>query len=185
MKKYDKLKMEYLLFEDKKVDSLESVYAFLDHYHDEMEYSISSSKKAIIENKIDYNIEKIKGIFFDVFDIVNSYDWILEDIEFVKKQIVLAKDFDGYFSRLREQLSDDNFLEISRIAQFTYQKYISNFNYIESIRDSINMSAAGIFYCGIEEKDCDEFKMFFEDMLEDVLIKNNESSKTFVKKNKK
>lgn len=178
MSKLEKIETEYMLFEEEKCLSSESVYALLEYYHYEMNYTVKMSLKAIRQNNLDYKIEKIKNVIGQFLGYEIFSDWLLEDNECLRRQIGLAESFDKYFIRLCEQLDDDNFLDISKLSQFTLDKYLSNYNYLESLRDGINMASSGIIYCGKGESDEEEFSVFFEEEFSNFKVKEKSLEKS-------
>lgn len=179
MDKLEKVKTEYALFEEEKSinASSESVYALLEHCHYEMVYSVKTATKAIKQNSFDYKLEKAKSVVGQIFGYDISCDWILEDSEYLAKQISLAKGFDNYFVRLCEQLDDENYLEVSRLTQFTLDKYLDNYSYLESLRNAVNLSSSGITYYGKGDSDYEEFATFFEEEFNKEILKADRSEK--------
>lgn len=184
MDKLEKIKTEYALYEEDNSINTSScaVYALLEHCHYEMMCSLKSSTKAIKKNNFDYRLEKTKSIVGQIFGYDISYDWILEDTECLEKQISLAKGFDNYFVRLCEQLDDENYLGVSRLAQFTLDKYLDNYSYLESLRNGVYLSlTSGITYYGKGDSDEEEYATFFEEEFSNIILKSVKSEKIKLK----
>lgn len=184
MDKLEKIKTEYALYEEEKDISVssEAVYALLEHCHYEMMCSLKTATKAIKKNSFDYKLEKAKSVVGQIFGYDISYEWILEDSEYLERQVILAQGFDNYFVRLCAQLDDENYLEVSRLTQFTLDKYLANYSYLESLRNGVYLSfTSGITYYGKGDSDEEEYATFFEEEFINTILKNNKSEKIKLK----
>lgn len=175
----EKIKTEYMLYEPKNMpDNLEGAKDFITVYIDDMEESIIGVKESIRENSIDEVVARIKNVFYVAFGFVEEdTEWYGEDTEVLLKHRELAEKFGGFFSSMKDALTEDNFINICSLAQFTNENYLANYNYLESLRDAVEYSARGITFFGVGEDTQEEFEEFFTEEFLNITNKGIQKNK--------
>ncbi len=181
MDKLEEIKTRYMLFEAQhRPKTLDEAQELISFYVDDMEESCSSMKTALRENKID----KIKAcfvmMFYDLigFEYVDS-DFFDRDNDILREHQKLAMAYEKMFQRLGGALTSDNLQTVCALAEFTHQNYLSNYNYLEELRDGLNYEyMSGIVFYGSEERSDVSFAEFFEEEFQNI----TKIGKTKVKK---
>lgn len=181
MDKLEKIKTEYMLFErDFRPASLEEAQSLIGSYIDDMKDSRIGLRKCALEN----TINKARDSFMNIIARIAGYDPLAtacydEDTEILHKHRVLIDKYDSFFKQMFGSLSDDNYDAITRLAQFTRDNYLENYNYLESLRDGIE-----IYYNNGIEMICpgsesqDEFGEFYREEYANIM----NSGKQYIKK---
>lgn len=169
----EKIKDEYMLFEaDGSPEKEIATKVVLDVFIGDMEETIRSSKIAVKDNFKDEQVTKIKNFFLDLAgyeeENVEQFD---RDTGVILRISCLGERYKGYFDRMMESVNNDNFVEMYKLAFFTYQSFTSNYHYLESLRDSIRFAVDGVTYYGSGEDTQGEFSEFFEEVFPVVLGK--------------
>lgn len=163
----EKLDTEYMLYEpDCLPSSLLETKKVAQLFIDDMDESIISAAAAIKENIKDAQIARIKNTFLEMIGYQG------EDIEqyFVDSEIVircskLATRYKDYFLKMQNICNEENYAEMCKLAFFTYKNFADNYQYLESLRDSIKFAEDGITYYGVGEDSQAVFKTFFENII--------------------
>ena len=181
MDKLEKIKTEYALFEEEGCICSQCVFTLLEQCHFKMMRSANEINKSIKQNNLDCKLQKAKSIVGQIFGFDISYDCILKDTECLDKQLSLAKGFDNYFVMLFGQLNDENYLEVSKLTQFTLDKYLNNYSNLESLRNVVKSSSSGTTYYDTDDSDVSEFDTFFEEEFSNILKKGKKGGKVIIK----
>lgn len=170
----DIIKTEYMLYELEAIpSSRDETIKVVDLFIGDMDDTISSSKTAMHENFRDEQITKVKNFFLDLFGYEGEdVEQFGHDTGIVFRHSCLADRYKDYFNRMKGILSDDNYVDICKLAMFTYQSYTSNYRYLESLRDSIKFATDGVTYYGAGEDTQAEFSEFFDGVFEGMTKKN-------------
>ena len=177
MEQLEKIKTQYMLMEEIPVKDISDVFGILGVYLNDVNESKRTASSSILRNNFDYKVGSIKRTVNEFLGYEEDFDYLIEDTEVLKQHILLAGSYEEKFLKLREKLNDDNFLVMSRLIQFTHDNYINNFNYLESVRDSIGFAAQGIEYYGVYEDDSEAFSVFFLEEFTNILSKGREKTK--------
>jgi len=105
---------------------------------EDKELAISAKKL----NNFDIFITKVQNIF-GVFG-EDDYEWIEEDNVLLDEQYNLSCKYLGYYNKLVNIINEENYKDIYKLVNFMGFNYVSNFEYFETMRDSINLASRGI-----------------------------------------
>lgn len=167
----EKIKTEYMLFEPVDMpESLDEVREYISKYIDEMNDTCLSAEKSIRDNYFDEKITHFKNMFFRMFGYEeDDEEWFNDDSEILLRHGRLADIFNCFFINMRNVLTEDNFVQVYGFAQFTYNYYVENYNYLESLRDRVMYRAMkGINYYGVGEDTQVDFCEFFSEEFENI-----------------
>lgn len=166
MENLEKIRTEYMLKETGIIPtSRETVLGAIDVYIDDLNEASSSLRGAIRENNVDKFFAPIANFFKECF----GYDGIApvyfdEDTSILNRHVELVRNFRALFYRMQIGVTDDNFIDMYKLVEFTSDKYLSNYNYLEQARDGLRFAYDGVNYCCSQfEDDKDEFFQFFEE----------------------
>lgn len=180
MDKLDKLKDEYMLYEVEAVpNNKEEVMKTIKLFIKDMNKSINCTFRAIRENYREEQFAKVRNIFLNALGYEEeSIECFSYDTNVLLQHRSLAETYKGYFSRMGSVVNDYNFEDIYKLTMYTYDSYEGNYEYLESLRDSISFMTSGISYCGVGEDTQEVFSKFFTDIFDSVVSKGKEKVKT-------
>lgn len=171
MELLEKIKTEYMLKELEMTPiSRDTVLAAIDVYVNDLNKAERSLQGAISENESDKFFAPITNFFkscfgFDCIDPI-YYDG---DTSILNMHGELVRDFRSLFYRMQVSVTEDNFVEMFKLVEFTSDKYLSNYNFLESARDTLRLAFDGINYSSDEfADDKDAFLQFFEEEFRSV-----------------
>ena len=96
------------------------------------------------------------------------YEQYLEqDRQYIEEIIEHIEDHEDYLLKILEVLDEKNWQEMLKILDFCVLHYVSNYNFIQGKRKSLEHAFAGIEYIDNRNKDTrEEFKTWFEQKIE-------------------
>ena len=170
MSSIERIKDCYMLFEaDGSPEKEIATKVVLDVFIDDMDETIRSSKTAVHSNFIDEYLTRAKNFFLDIVGYEEEpFEHYDRDTGVVLRISCLAERYKDYFDRMSSATNSDNFLEMYKLAFFTYQSFTSNYHYLESLRDSIRFAVDGVTYYGNGEDSQGDFSEFFEEIFPKV-----------------
>lgn len=157
---------EFMLFELEAVpSSCDETVKVVDVFLDDMDETSKSSMVAVRENYRDETIAKVKNFFLDLIgyegENIEQFD---RDSGVVLRIGALAERYREYFDKMKACANDGNYIDVCKLAMFTYRNFTSNYHYLESLRDSIKFATEGVTYYGSGEDTQGEFSDFFEEV---------------------
>lgn len=167
MDKFEKIKTEYMLFEQENhPDDLEDAKECVGVYIEDMDDSLVGIRKSMRENTFEIYFNGIRNFVNMILDYVpEDREWYIADNEVLERHRNLAISYRYMFGLIKESMNDDNYQELFRLAEFTHNSYMSNYQHLESIRDSIEYSTRGITYYGSGCDTMSEYVLFFNEEL--------------------
>lgn len=166
MSSVEKIRDSYMLFEAEGSPEKEiATKVALDVFIGDMDETIRSSKTAVHSNFIDEYLTRAKNFFLDIAGYEEEpFEHYDRDTGIILRISCLAERYKEYFDRMSAATNSDNFLEMYKLAFFTYENFTSNYHYLESLRDVIKFAVEGVTYYGTGEDSQGEFSEFFEDV---------------------
>lgn len=180
MDKLEKLKDEYMLYEVEVVpNNKEEVMKTIKLFIKDMNKSITCTYKAIRENYREEQFAKVRNVFLSALGYEEeSIECFSYDTNVLLQRSSLAETYKEYFSRMGTVVNEDNFGDIYKLTMYTYDSYEVNYEYLESLRDSISYMTSGITYYGVGEDTQKVFSKFFTETFASVVSKGKEKVKT-------
>ena len=181
MDKYERIKTEYMLFEaDTLPEDFDDAKECLNVYIEDMDDSLKGIRRSVRENTFEICINGIRNFVNLILDYVpEEKEWYIADNEVLERHRVVAVRYREMFSLIKDSMTDSNYQELTKLAEFTHNSYMSNYHYLESVRDSIEYSARGITYYGGGDDTLSEYSMFFNETMARIV---GEKNKVFEKK---
>lgn len=167
MDKFDEEFQELLVGDIDEVD-YEYVYSYIYSARYDLECIKKETVSTMIKEKTLKNIARVLNRFsYNIYSI----EWHNEEIALLQKHLVLNRQFDGYFRRLQDLVSRDNYRDIYKLCIYTSLKYNSNFDYLEDLSKSSNYSYSGFTYIGNKVYDALDFDAFFTKKMDGSKVK--------------
>lgn len=140
----EKLKIEYDLLEvdsfiTTRDEALNMMEMFIDD-EEQMKFSILRDAKICNRNIF---ITKFLDLFFNNSDGVIYFK---QQLHYITEQFDLILQGIDYQNRLMEIVDEDNYLEVYKLSKFLDHNLILNYNYFNSIIDSLYYASKGIGY---------------------------------------
>lgn len=166
MSPLERIKDEYMLYELEAIpSSCDETEKVVSVFIDDMDETMKSSVTAVRENYRDEQLAKVKNFFLDMVGYEGEdVEQFGRDTGVVLRISCLAERYKGYFDRMNQEVTDDNYVDMCKLAMFTYGSFTSNYHYLEELRSSIRFAADGIFYCGKGDDTQGDFSDFFEEV---------------------
>lgn len=179
MDKLEKLRDEYMLYEVEVVpNNKEEVIKTIKLFIKDMNKSMVCTYKAIRENYREEQFAKVRNVFFSALGYEEeNIECFSHDTNVLLQHRSLAGTYMEYFSKMRTVVSEDNFEDVYKLTMYTYDSYENNYEYLESLRDSISFMTSGITYYGKGEDTQEVFSKFFTETFDSVTSRSMLKSK--------
>lgn len=91
-----------------------------------------------------------------------------KEIEVLNKKLLLAGRFRQFFVKLDGVITEDNCRDVLKLAKFTEQNFLSNYNYLDEVHRVYDLEANGISYYPIKSTDEQDFTDFFYEEFKNI-----------------
>lgn len=177
MKTVAEIEKEYESFEakTKTITSLEDFLAFSDINIDDIDDYLKSCRVEIRANKRAKVINEIKNFIFFVFLEPEDSALYTEDNELIEEMISLGEEHRGYFVRMQNVASEDNYQELGRLVDFTCAYFQKENDYYDFLRERLEMSFLGIH---LHNTKYDDVRTAFDAFMNKKISMMEENTKT-------
>lgn len=158
------MRLSYALVEDDfSSDDIREAKTALQAYKDNMDEVMATSKREIKKEKLCQLRNVVLRLIGD-----SSLDMTDKEIEVLNKKLLLAGRFRQFFVKLDGVITEDNCRDVLKLAKFTEQNFLSNYNYLDEVHRVYDLEANGISYYPIKSTDEQDFTDFFYEEFKNV-----------------
>lgn len=153
----EKIRTEYILFENEiQPESLDNAKELIKYFKTEVDSFKDQGRLDVVKNCAIHTLGEIenKVMAFLFAELEENLSYLDYDLGLAFNQIALCDNYSDYFSLMLVAVKEDNYIEISKLAQFLNSKFIQNYRHVESIRECIADRELGIitYPLGCEER---------------------------------
>lgn len=140
MKTIEEIEKEYQTYEIKTVESAKSLDEFMVYLRSAILDTCDAMTTAIKEIRTNKKI-KIVASILNVFLFRDEDTQIFDDDnKIVQEEYDLSLTYKGYFESLEDIVTEENYRELLRLADFSVEYYNDHVSYLEVKRDKIDTS---------------------------------------------
>lgn len=154
MKTIENIEKEYENYFPKKdiVKSLDQLLIYIEIKLDDIDINIKEEIKERRENTIMKLAGKIRNYMNFIFaeEEVDFYD---EDNDIISECILLENKYKEYLKRIMNIANEDNFVELVKLIDFSFEYYKEHIGYLNGLRESLNYSYMGFNYVDARYQD--------------------------------
>ena len=164
MKTIKEIEEEYESYEIKTdvVTSLDEFLSFIEIGIDDTDEYKKSYEKEIRDNNREKLLTKIQNFFYFIA-ISTGVDFYDRDNEILTDCISYTILFKRFYERIRGIANEDNFLELTRLVDFSCDYYYDQTDYYDYLRNSLELCSRGISMFDPNKKDSRESFTAFMD----------------------